>query len=325
MAKTAVSKVDQMRALREAEARAAERRAKEKRAAPLSRAEQMKLVDCEQNIAKGIETFVLVGASLATIREQRLYRDDYPTFEAYVSGRWGFTASRARQLIGAAEVVEQIQSVTRVTPPTNEAQARELVTVPEEQRVEVWEHAVETAAKPEKPTRKEVARAAAPHKPKRKPKPPEPEGGEDHEPRSSTPEEERAVVDEGEPEGEREAMSTEAAEAAADDAPPGSPSDSEAEPAEPPPVEEGREDRETTEAAQDTATPPDPSAGEPAAESPESHPEGGDPGARRLAYLLNAESALASAASFRLHGQPVIQLAHDKVREIIRMLRGEGS
>lgn len=86
------------------------------------------LESCEAVIERGLATFVEVGNALLTIRDRRLYRQSHDTFEDYCRERWGFVASRARQLIGAAE------SVTAVTvgggpAPKNEAQARELAPV----------------------------------------------------------------------------------------------------------------------------------------------------------------------------------------------------
>jgi hypothetical protein len=83
------------------------------------------LINCEKIIERGLQTFVEVGNALLTIRDQRLYRQDHASFEGYCRDRWGFTSSRARQLIGAS------QSVTNVTlaggqVPTTESQARQL-------------------------------------------------------------------------------------------------------------------------------------------------------------------------------------------------------
>lgn len=129
----------------------------------LTETERRKLNDLETIIERGLQTFVEVGASLAMIREQQLYKDSHETFESYVETRWGWTASRARQLIGAAEAVASVESVTTVTP-ANEAQARELVPVPAEKRAEVWQRAVEESGG--KPTAKHVREAGVPFRPK---------------------------------------------------------------------------------------------------------------------------------------------------------------
>ena len=91
----------------------------------LSTDEANRKLELERVIESGLQTFHDVGNALLEIRESRLYRDSHGTFEDYCKERWGFVASRARQLIGAAEVINNLQSVTNVTP-ANEGQARAL-------------------------------------------------------------------------------------------------------------------------------------------------------------------------------------------------------
>jgi hypothetical protein len=43
----------------------------------------------EATARDGLGTYVQVGNALAEIRDQHLYRDSHPSFEAYVSERWG--------------------------------------------------------------------------------------------------------------------------------------------------------------------------------------------------------------------------------------------
>lgn len=122
----------------------------------LSSTEKLKLVDLELVIERGLQTFVEVGAALSIIREQKLYREEHGTFEEYCQERWGWTRQRSAQLIAASETVG-ILSTTVDTLPANEAQAREIGKVPEEQRTEVWQEAVETAPKNEDGTPKLTA------------------------------------------------------------------------------------------------------------------------------------------------------------------------
>lgn len=102
------------------------------------------LVDLEATIERSLKTFVEVGTALMRIRDGRLYRENYGTFEEYCRERWGFVASRARQLISASEVVANLESVTNVTP-ANEAQARALSTLEPDIQPKVWEQSVATA------------------------------------------------------------------------------------------------------------------------------------------------------------------------------------
>ena len=64
-----------------------------------------RLADLEVVIERGQRTFIEAGEALLEIRESKLYRLGYGTFETYCKGRWGFSSNRARRLMDAAEVV----------------------------------------------------------------------------------------------------------------------------------------------------------------------------------------------------------------------------
>jgi hypothetical protein len=111
---------------------------------PLSPAEVQTLEHYEEIIALGIKTFVLVGHALLTIRDRRLYRGAYSTFEDYCRQRWDLSRPYAYQLMEASAVVENVSAVADIAP-ANEAQARPLTTLPAEQQREVWQEVVDTA------------------------------------------------------------------------------------------------------------------------------------------------------------------------------------
>jgi hypothetical protein len=91
----------------------------------LSIIETVRLVELEQTIERGLQTFIEVGEALREIRDSRLYLERYDTFEDYLRERWsGMSRSRAHRLIDAADVVEMLPIGNT---PANEAQARELV------------------------------------------------------------------------------------------------------------------------------------------------------------------------------------------------------
>lgn len=112
----------------------------------------------EKNIERGIKSFIEVGIALTTIRDRRLYRGQYQTFEEYCRGRWDMVASRARQLIAAAETTRALESVTVVTP-ANERQVRPLISLPPDQQREAWAKANEMVPEGETPTGRDVERA----------------------------------------------------------------------------------------------------------------------------------------------------------------------
>ena len=53
-----------------------------------------------------------VGKALADIRDSRLYRSDYDTFEAYCKEKWGWGKSYSYNLINAAGVVKSLPAQT---------------------------------------------------------------------------------------------------------------------------------------------------------------------------------------------------------------------
>lgn len=86
-----------------------------------------RLADLEAVIKGGLQSFVEVGEALLEIRDSKLYRVGFGTFEEYTRKRWGFTRQRGMQLMDAAEVVRALPEMT--TTVVNEAQARALAPV----------------------------------------------------------------------------------------------------------------------------------------------------------------------------------------------------
>jgi len=94
----------------------------------------------EDVIERGLKTFLEVGQALAEIRDQRLYKAHYTTFDQYLRERWRQRLSRsyASRLIQAAQVVALLPVGNR---PTTERVARELVPLADQPDVlrEVWD------------------------------------------------------------------------------------------------------------------------------------------------------------------------------------------
>lgn len=128
--------------------------------------ENYNLEQCETVIHKGLKTFVEVGSALRTIREKQLYKEHFSTFEEYCKEKWKFTAGYARNLIGAATVVNNLESGSFAVGleeklkflPETEFQARPLAKLGPDQQLKAWQKAVEDA-KDGKPTGKQVEEA----------------------------------------------------------------------------------------------------------------------------------------------------------------------
>lgn len=89
----------------------------------LSPEQQQQLIALEATIQDGLREFQRTGSALAEIRDQRLYRATYATFDEYLAERWHFTRQHAGRLIQAAEVTQILEPVGYM--PENEHQARQ--------------------------------------------------------------------------------------------------------------------------------------------------------------------------------------------------------
>jgi hypothetical protein len=112
----------------------------------LSTDESMELERCETIIERGLKTFLEVGTALAQVRDMRLYRVEYDTFEAYCDERWGLKRQRAYELMGAANVVRQMSEISDIPAPERESHAAALAQLkdPDQQR-QAWEAALQRA------------------------------------------------------------------------------------------------------------------------------------------------------------------------------------
>lgn len=124
----------------------------------LNAAELAELAACETVIDHGLKIFHAVGMALITIREKRLYRGEFKTFEAYCEARWSFSDNYALRLMRGAEVVNNLteslpmgrELTAESLPignvlPTSERQVRPLIALAPEQQRAAWQQAVETA------------------------------------------------------------------------------------------------------------------------------------------------------------------------------------
>lgn len=103
----------------------------------------------EATIERGIGTFLEVGLALKAIREEKLYREQFQTFEKYVVDRWGMHKSQAYRLIDAAEVKQDLSPIGDKIPKAKEinkeSQLRVLNDVPTEDLETVVSRAAEIA------------------------------------------------------------------------------------------------------------------------------------------------------------------------------------
>jgi hypothetical protein len=77
---------------------------------------------------KGMIHFVEVGTALLMIREEKLYKDLFRTFEEYCKERWGFSGRQAERLMVSATTVKNLETRPIGRIPTSEYQTRPLIT-----------------------------------------------------------------------------------------------------------------------------------------------------------------------------------------------------
>jgi hypothetical protein len=113
--------------------------------------ERTKFRKLQAIIAEGISSFVVVGNALKEIRDSKLYREEYKTFEKYVSDKWKMQKSQAYRLIDSSVINQNLSHIvgqsSRVSEIVNPRQLCELKDVPAESMAPVVERAAAIAGK----------------------------------------------------------------------------------------------------------------------------------------------------------------------------------
>lgn len=106
----------------------------------LSKEEQKTLAECEAAIDRNQNAFRETALALCTIRDQRLYREKFKTFEEYCQTRHGFGRKYGYRLAKAGQLLTEMGPIGDI-PLKNESAARALLKAPKEKRREVLEKA----------------------------------------------------------------------------------------------------------------------------------------------------------------------------------------
>lgn len=142
----------------------------------LTATETKRLSTLETTIADDLQRFVRVGQALREIRDGRLYRAKFASFEDYVHARWGFERQHAYRLITATQVHENVAPVMEeVGLPATERHFREIARAPAELQPEVIRVTAQRArAEGRSPTSQDYADVVAElHAPEDLPPPPQ--------------------------------------------------------------------------------------------------------------------------------------------------------
>jgi hypothetical protein len=122
--------------------------------------EKIRLANLEERIDDRVRGMAEIGEALGEIRESRLYREAYQSFDEYCQNRWSFSRDRADQMIGAQAIVKAMAESGKVRSkilPSRERHVRALKPLSVEQQAEAWDEAVEVAGG--EPTQQQVKAA----------------------------------------------------------------------------------------------------------------------------------------------------------------------
>jgi hypothetical protein len=104
---------------------------------PLTTQEKSRFAELEGIVETHLEAFLAVGRALAEIRNKRLYRQDFATWEDYCTRKWGLGYSRANELVRSTEIAEGFarelcRSARRLTVTARSIIPRCLAATPED-------------------------------------------------------------------------------------------------------------------------------------------------------------------------------------------------
>jgi hypothetical protein len=97
------------------------------------------LEQLETQIADNVKSAFTLAAALAEIREKKLYRENYKTFEEYCKQRWDYSRSYCERLADMNDVLVDLKEYEdHQVFPRNELQARVFVPLEKEQRITLF-------------------------------------------------------------------------------------------------------------------------------------------------------------------------------------------
>lgn len=108
----------------------------------LTKSEENVLRECEVIIQKGLSSFFDVGNALLKIRDEKLYRQEFKTFEQYCQNKWQIQRAYAYRLMEASEVVSNLSPIGDKLP-TTETQVRPLTTLDPQDQIKVWQEVLD--------------------------------------------------------------------------------------------------------------------------------------------------------------------------------------
>ena len=111
----------------------------------LSKAERKQLIECEKTITTGRDAMFKANAALKQIRDQKLYRETFKTFEDYCFATWNLRHSAAYQRLTWAQAQAAVSATADKPVEVNERQARALGGLSDGDMVCVWKQALKAS------------------------------------------------------------------------------------------------------------------------------------------------------------------------------------
>jgi hypothetical protein len=110
----------------------------------LSRQERSRLLALEETIARGRRLVQEVLEALFEVRDRRLYREQYPTFEAYCKEKWHWTPQYVNMQLACEETRRSLESAVSAVDAADRA-LRPLNRLAPEDKAEAYRMASELA------------------------------------------------------------------------------------------------------------------------------------------------------------------------------------
>ena len=103
--------------------------------------ESHELERCEVVIKQGLNTFIEVGEALFLIRDKRIYRREFKTFEDYCQQKWSMPRQHVNRMISGYKIVNHLEPMGSILPES-ERQVRPLVGLEKDVQIAVWNDVV---------------------------------------------------------------------------------------------------------------------------------------------------------------------------------------
>jgi hypothetical protein len=112
-----------------------------------------------QDIQEGLNAFQRAGKKLIRIRDERLYREEFDTFEGFCKETLGKSKTYINNVIQGYELIQDLIVQGETILPDSERLARQLAKYPKSDRKLIWKRAVQIAGR-KKPSYKLLRQAA---------------------------------------------------------------------------------------------------------------------------------------------------------------------